>query len=236
MNFGRIIEKFWDPRYIRRRKRVARQVLHGSGIEIGALYKPLPVAAGVKVAYVDRMSVQQLRLQYPELASENLVPVDVVDDGERLETFADNSQDFVIANHFLEHTQDPIGTLKAHLRIVKPGGVLYLAVPNRDATFDKDRPLTKWDHLKRDHLEGPAGSYKGHLREYACLVEHLNGQALEDRIEELAETQYSIHFHVWNEIEFRAFLDCARSEFNIAYEVEYFDHLHFEILAVLRKK
>jgi ferredoxin len=45
------------------------------------------------------------------------VEVDVVDDGERLESFADASLDFVVSSHFLEHCQDPIrafGRLPAH--------------------------------------------------------------------------------------------------------------------------
>ena len=54
--------------------------------------------------------------RWPDYASQYLtssrtepfVPVGCIDDGERLGKIADASQDFVIANHFLEHCQDPI--------------------------------------------------------------------------------------------------------------------------------
>jgi ubiquinone/menaquinone biosynthesis C-methylase UbiE len=45
----------------------------------------------------------------------------VVDDGARLASFADGSLDFVVANHMLEHAEDPIAALKHQLRVLKPG-------------------------------------------------------------------------------------------------------------------
>ena len=64
------------------------------------------------VRYVDRMWTDELRREYPELANWDLTQVDVVDDGEKLATIADESQDFIVANHFLEHTEDPVGTIE----------------------------------------------------------------------------------------------------------------------------
>src|SRR5262245_8726416 len=161
------------------RRRYSFRCLRGSGLEIGGLNVALPVADGVRVTYVDRMPTEELLRQYPGLATETLVPVHVVDDGERLPKFADESQDFVIASHFLEHAQDPIGTLAAHLRVLKVGGVAFVVVPNREATFDRDRPATPWDHVCRDHVEGPEASYDHHLREYSQLVDKCEGAALE---------------------------------------------------------
>ena len=54
----------------------------------------------VVVRYVDRMSVEDLCQQYPEMADQNLVHVDIIADGEMLDGIEDGSQDFVIANHF----------------------------------------------------------------------------------------------------------------------------------------
>ncbi len=68
--------------------------LRGHGIEIGALHRPHRVPGSANVKYVDRMTVPDLRRQYPELAAEKLLPVDIVDNGERLATIADRSQDF----------------------------------------------------------------------------------------------------------------------------------------------
>src|SRR3977135_908065 len=111
-----------SPRMIRfrmRRWRLARRHLSGSGLEIGALHCPLRVPPGVTVRYVDRLDRDALRRQYPELTTQELVEVDVVDDGERLGSQADASADFIIANHFIEHTEDPLGTLASHLRVLR---------------------------------------------------------------------------------------------------------------------
>ncbi len=223
-----------DP-YRQRRRELAQQYLRGSGIEVGALHQPLAVPARARVRYVDRMPIDQLRLQYPELANLPLTPVDVIDNGETLATFAPASQDFVIASHFLEHAQDPIGTLKNLLRVVRPGGVLYLAVPIRHLTFDRDRAPTPWEHLVRDHLEGPEWSYADHLYEWAALVDKTTGAALEAEIAHLRRINYSIHFHVWNEAEFRVILDNALSQFQLPAQLEYFGTNSFEIICILRK-
>jgi O-antigen biosynthesis protein len=224
-----------EPAYLRRRRMMAALYLSGDGLEIGALNAPLAVPPGARVTYIDRMTVAELRRQYPELMDQELVPVDIVDDGERLAQFAPASQDFIIANHFLEHTQDPIGTLSRHLDMLRSGGVLFIAVPNRTYTFDRDRPPTSWEHLRRDHLEGPEWSYEDHLCEFAKLVDKRQGDALEKRVSELRESQYSIHYHVWNESEFRTILDRAAIEFDLPCTVEYCENLDGEILAILRK-
>ncbi len=116
------------------------RILGGSGLEIGALHSPQAVPGGCRVRYVDRLDVEGLRAHYPELNELPLVPVDIIDDGETLATIAEGSQDFIIAHHFLEHTQDPIGTIARHLDVLRPGGVLFMAVPDKRETFDVDRP------------------------------------------------------------------------------------------------
>ena len=129
---------------------IARTYLRGNGIEIGALNAPLQLPLKARARYVDRLPVEELRRHYPELAAWKLVDVDVVDDGERLEKIEDGSQSFVTANHFLEHCQNPILALENMLRVVREGGIVYLAVPDKRYTFDRDRPVTSFEHLKRD--------------------------------------------------------------------------------------
>ena len=120
--------------------------------------------------YVDRFTVPVLRRHYPELAAYELTPVDVVDDGERLETFGDGSLDFIIGNHMLEHCENPLGTMRAHLSQGARRGIVYYAVPDKRFSFDADRPLTPWEHLERDDRDGPAESRLGHFEEWARLV------------------------------------------------------------------
>jgi len=184
------------------RELVAETYLRGEGIEIGALHNPLKVPPSARVRYVDRLPAAQLREQYPELNAKELVDVDVLDDGESLLTIPDSSYDFVIANHFVEHCQDPIGAVLAMLRVLKPDGILYLAIPDKRCCFDADRPVTPLDHLMRDHLEGPAWSRSQHFEEWVRIVNKVSDEnEAQEKIAELSGKDYSIHFHVWTPFE-----------------------------------
>ena len=141
-----------------RRRRLAKRYLKGDGLEIGALHYPLWVPSGVRVRYVDRLGVADLHGHYPELPVHKLVAVDVIDDGEKLSSQPDSSADFIIANHFIEHTEDPLDTLASHLRVLRPGGVIFMAVPDRRRTFDERRAPTPLEHIVKDHVEGAARS------------------------------------------------------------------------------
>ena len=117
------------------RAALAARFLSGRGIEIGALDCPLPLPACASARYVDRADATELRRLYPELAESELVNPDVIENGETLSSFAADSLDFIIANHMLEHCENPLGTLRNHLRVVRPGGILYYAIPNRIHSF-----------------------------------------------------------------------------------------------------
>jgi predicted SAM-dependent methyltransferase len=218
-----------------RRRQLAKRHLRGSGLEIGALHSPLPLPSGATVRYVDRMDRAGLRAHYPELANEALVEVDIVDDGETLGTQPDASADFVIANHFIEHTQDPLGTLANHLRVLRVGGILYLAVPDRRHTFDVDRPPTPLEHVVRDHREGPAWSRPIHQEEWARLVDKVPAAEVPARVRVLEQSDYSIHFHVWTPAEFTALLEHARREQRLPFEIEELRGNGNEFIAILRR-
>jgi predicted SAM-dependent methyltransferase len=215
---------------------VAANYLHGEGIEIGALHLPLAVPPTTKVRYVDRMSAPDLRTHYPELNAVNLVEVDIIDNGEELNTIAAASQDFVIANHFLEHCQDPIATVQNLLRVLKVGGILYLAVPDKRYTFDRDREVTTIAHLLRDHAEGPAWSKRHHFEEWTRLVNKVQDeQEAQQEIEHLLAIDYSIHYHNWTSIELLELLVTLRRQFGMAFDVELTLHHGIEYIMVLRK-
>jgi SAM-dependent methyltransferase len=213
---------------------VARAYLRGRGLEIGALHRPLRLPAAARVTYVDRLSEDELRRQYPELADHTLVPVGVIDEAESLSSVPGGSQDFVVANHILEHCQDPIGTLKTFVRVLRPGGVLYLTVPDKRFTFDRDRPVTPLAHLLRDHEDGPEWSRRGHFEEFVRLALGVtDADAAERQVEELLAADYSIHYHVWTQCEFAELLAATAAE--IGFEIELFLKRKYEVIAVLRK-
>jgi len=222
-------------RFDKRRRRLANRYLRGVGLEIGALHRPLRVPAGATVRYVDRLDQPALRAEYPELAGRELVRVDVIDDGEKLESQQDGSADFIIANHFIEHAEDPLGTLASHLRVLRPGGILYLAVPDRRRTFDADRDPTPLEHIVHDHIEGPSSSRRAHHEEWARLVEHVSPGEVTARVCVLEERNYSIHFHVWTPEEFSELLRYAREEERLPLAVEAVQENEHEFIAIVRR-
>jgi SAM-dependent methyltransferase len=221
------------------RRRFGARLLRGDGLEIGALHNPFPAPRRARVRFVDRHSTPQLREEYPELAALALVDVDVVDDGETLASVPDASQDFVIASHFLEHTEDPIGTIAAHLRVLRPGGTLLLALPDRRETFDRHREGTPLEHLVADHDEGPERSRAQHYEEWARLVDlplgNVEAEGVTAHATDLQRRRYSIHFHCWTAEEFSSQLAEIVRRYALPAEVVAQRRNHHEFLAALRR-
>lgn len=235
------------PPYLDARATLAHHFLAGEGLEIGALHQPLRTPPHARVRYVDRMWTEELRSEYPELAEWDLTEVNVVDDGETLATIPADSQDFIVANHFLEHTEDPIGTIETHLSKLKPGGILFYAVPDKRYTFDFRRPVTPIEHMVADHENGPEGSRNQHYREWASLVideespsvgtaeQAASPQWVEAKAKALEDAEYSIHMHVWTQAEFLRLLLTCRERFGDGFDIEATARVAIEFIVVLRK-
>ncbi|MBS1717612.1 MAG: methyltransferase domain-containing protein [Armatimonadetes bacterium] len=215
---------------------LASTYLKGEGIEIGALHNPMPVSSKATVRYVDRHPREELLKDYPDVPAADVVPVDIVDDGETLGTVGDSSQDFIIASHMLEHTEDPIRTLKHFMRVLRPGGRLFLVVPDKRFTFDIDRPVTDFAHLLKDHEDGGASSCQSHYEEWVRLVMHIkNEEEVQTRVRDMMKIKESIHFHVWTELEFLEMMTGVRREAGLQFDVEIFARSGIDLMAVLSK-
>ena len=180
---------------------ISANYIKGDGIEIGGLNYPLPVRPGVHVKYVDRIKAEDQFAILDELKNDKLVTVDIIDDGETLSKVGNESQDFVIANHFIEHCQNVILTIKNMLRVLKPGGVVFLAIPEKRRTFDHLREITSLEHLIHDYEQGPESSEHDHYFDFVKLTNHGLGKSdleIEDIIGQLKIKKWSIHFHVWD--------------------------------------
>jgi ubiquinone/menaquinone biosynthesis C-methylase UbiE len=148
------------------------------------------------VLYVDYEDQETLKKRYPTLA-DVIPPVDIVDDGERLGTVPDNSYDFLIAAHVIEHTRNPIAAVAHWLRVIKPGGFVYLIVPDKRVTFDRRRVRTTLEHLILDYREPSPVRDVEHFLEYATLVhDKSEGEAI-DEAKRLEQEGASIHFHTF---------------------------------------
>lgn len=180
------------------RNKLSKEYIKGQGIEIGGLHCPLPVEPGVKVAYVDRMPFEQLKEENPDLdvKANNII----VDSAETLEQISYNSQDFVIANHVLEHCENPLLALKNWRRVLKHNGAVFAAIPNKIYTFDKNREVTSLQHVIDDYIGGPGRSRMAHYRDWYAnsTLEERKGLELEKWAALAYATNANIHFHVWD--------------------------------------
>lgn len=209
----------------RRRLALGHLPAGGEGLEIGALHCPLPLPPGAQARYVDRHTAEELRRLRPD-AGDVLVNPDLIADGFTLTCIADTSQDFVIANHVLEHTNDALGALKHWLRVLRPGGVLFVAVPIGARGADRGRRMTTIEHFLEDHRLVAAGEAAAmHARDRIHVEEHLDiaapalarerGQTWaplpdEARAREIARLlgtdANQIHYHVFAQDSFAALL------------------------------
>lgn len=192
-------------RILDRRYQMAKKHLCGIGIEIGALDRPLALPRRAKVYYLDHLFPEQLRVHYPELSNKKF-HVSIIGDGEQLSFIRDSALDFLIANHLIEHCEDPIAAFETFARKLRPGGIIFMAVPDMHRTFDRNREETTWEHLLDDHEHGPQRSRFYHYQEWSSKVKGLTGEAAERQAIELFTMKYSIHFHCWTQQSFKDFV------------------------------
>ncbi len=222
--------------FLTTRAYVASYVLHGSGIEIGAAHSPVAVPSNVHVRYVDRYSLDELRQLHPELVRPHTVPVDIVGDVENLSALADESEDFVIANHVIEHCEDPVGTIRGFCRLLRSDGVIFLAVPDkRESGIDQGRPLTTIDHLIQDHELGPSFSRRGHYIEFAEFVDGKSGQDLYLHAYASDAGNRTLHFHVWTAETFLEFMSVIIKRYRLPLRMLMCLSNSVELLAIFRK-
>lgn len=127
--------------------RLAREYCTGRGLEIGGSAHN---AFGLNTLNVDyTKEITTFKKEEIKLCGTYL-PVDIESPGDRIPVEAE-SFDFVISSHVLEHFVDPIKTLLEWYRIVKPGGVVFMIIPHKERTFDRDRPRTTLQELIERH-------------------------------------------------------------------------------------
>jgi SAM-dependent methyltransferase len=73
-----------------------------------------------------------------------------IGEGTKLRNIGDAAYDFVLSSHSLEHSANALRAVQEWKRVLKPGGVLLVIVPNKDVTFDHRRAVTPFRHLVDD--------------------------------------------------------------------------------------
>ena len=133
--------------------KLAHKYLDGLlGIEIGpATHNPFNIPNCKFVDKYESLDTEWKMLEQ-NFSGDVLVP-DIIAEGNQL-PFEDNSLDYVITSHVMEHFYDTIGVMKEWVRVVRPGGYIVTIFPHKERTFDKDRPRTTLAELIERHKEG----------------------------------------------------------------------------------
>jgi SAM-dependent methyltransferase len=216
-----------DPLIVRHR---FASHLSGEGIEIGPGHVPFPVPPTLSIRYVDRWEPTANSSLFPELGESPGFPEpDVISnlDSDRLAMFPEASQDFVIASHVLEHLANPLAMLKEIYRVLRPGGLLVLLIPDRHRTFDCDRSPTPLAHLVDEYERDVHEVDDAHILDFLIgtqeqLDEHgdADRSPLEFTPEEIElHRRRSVHVHVWDVEEFGEFMNYSAKELRMRWKV-----------------
>lgn len=143
---------------VRVRRLLATLDLDGRGLEYGPLDKVIvsrSMCPGIRyIDFADRAHLLEKCASNPRVNLDAIPEIDIVTDGQPITQFVeDGTQDFIIASHVLEHVPDLVGWLDQNLGLLKPGGHIAIAFPDRRFCMDIARSGTAISELVAAHLE-----------------------------------------------------------------------------------
>ncbi len=181
------------------------------GLELGPLNRPILSKADYRVRYVDHASTQELRQKYGGEMSVDVAGVETVDivwPGGSLAAVAGGDYGYCLASHVIEHVPNPIGWLGEIAAVLRPGGRINLAVPERTRTFDHRRALSTPAAIVEAHHRKLRQPSFGQIFDHIIGVSPLGGPAADPasvaaeayrvaRDAELRGVYLDVHCHVW---------------------------------------
>lgn len=189
------------------------------GLEIGAfdlpVVDPRPQGGGGRCRFADMRSTEELAREFG-VPLQTLAPVEwVVTRSQPLSAQIPERFDYVILCHVLEHVPEPIGFLADARALLRPDGVLFLAVPDKRATPDAARPSTTIDHLLARHHHGAHGPPLAQIMEFARawddswrrLATESPREFYAWAVGQFASGAFDAHCNVWQDEELFAQLD-----------------------------
>jgi SAM-dependent methyltransferase len=141
--------------------RLAHKYLDGlDGLEIGgSAHNPF----GLKTKNVDFTgSMETVFKEYEQDICGKAMPVDIVAQGNNLPV-PDESYDFIVSSHVLEHFPDPIKALKEWYRVIRKGGYIFMIVPHKERMFDRKNKRTTLNELIKRHENNFQSKEYGHF-------------------------------------------------------------------------
>ncbi len=119
--------------------------LDGVGLEIAPLYRPTIFKSERNILYTDYTTAEESRAKHGSYEHDGVVEIDFVwTPGARLADCVPEGLlfDYAIASHVIEHVPNPVGWVLQILDVLKVGGVLSLAAPDKRHCMDHFRRET----------------------------------------------------------------------------------------------
>jgi SAM-dependent methyltransferase len=216
------------------RRTLARVYVRGSGVEVGAGTRPWPLPLGTSCFYGDVLDPDGLARYFSATGSAYEGFIDA-------QTFAgipDQAYDFSLSAHVLEHLVNPLGAIEAALRVVRPGGIVMFAIPDKRHTWDNPRPVTPLKHLISDYVTGGEDTrIDGCLEHIRYLHPQWAPPIPEEQHQEeatrLANAKFDTHYHTWTSDTFIEMIEWV--EGNLGGSILHKELVFNENIAVLRK-
>jgi SAM-dependent methyltransferase len=130
------------------------------GLEIGGpssafqrWFKPLPIyhrVGSLDNCDISRVTTWTIHEDAYTFSPHKAPGKNIFCDASNLSCIADQSYDFVLSSHNLEHFANPVKALYEWKRVIRPGGGLIVLLPNHMRTFDHRRSPTTVDHMFED--------------------------------------------------------------------------------------
>jgi predicted SAM-dependent methyltransferase len=127
----------------------------------------------------------------------------------------------------IEHLANPIAMLVDCYRVLRPGGLLVLLVPDRHKTFDRERSPTPLTHVIDEYNRDVREVDDAHVLDYMVGTRNTLGDpsvTLGFTPEMMADLvavhrKRSVHAHVWNLDEFSEVLSFVTDKLGLQWQV-----------------
>lgn len=195
------------------RELIVSQII-GPGVEFGAGPNPSPIPLGTEIRYVEYHNLECKPEIFPDVNRKALVVPDIYDSLDKMTKLNDNSLNFIIASHVIEHTRSPLSVFERAYRKLCVGGMLILVVPDKTKTFDSLRAITTIEHLVADYETPSRERDVDHYFDFLKLaVRHKgNDHELITKAREMEAANRDIHFHVWDFDSFTQLVEYSRQK------------------------
>jgi hypothetical protein len=221
---------------------------NSKGLEIGPLDKPLVTRAEGMIKYMDYMSREELIARHADTCDPaRIVSIDYINSPHSdISSQIEEKFDYIVACHVIEHIPNMIAWLQDLHKILKAGGYLFLAIPDKRYTFDIARPTTSLPHFLNDYHRNVKTADFAHVFEHIYLKRNVEAKDVwnnrtGDRINVklfMAEDAYSralkemefgkypdVHCHVFISREFLSIINTLIEMELIHYTVHKFEHV-----------